>query len=179
MSNWLQIAVVRVARLHFFYVAAYMVAIIAFDSWNLITHEGIVQRWTLAVCLLILTTIVWYIARGPWLKGAQHRILLGMVVVGDILFAAINVYMQRGMASKSVALFAIPLMTAAVLHSRRAILATASLCVAAYSFAAIRYFHLHYGEGFKVELYGEVGFYSAIFFVMAALLVLLVAPKKD
>lgn len=172
-------AVLRAARAHYIYVAAYIAATVIFDSWNLITHEGVAQRWKAAVLLLLVTTVIWYLSRskGRWSK--YYKVLLICLITSDIVFAAYNVFLQRGMASKAVALFAVPIITSALLKSRRAILATATLCSAAYTFAAVQYFHQHYGEGFKVELYGEIFFYTAVFFVLSALLIGLVKPGKN
>jgi hypothetical protein len=74
------------------------------------------------------------------------------------------------MASRGVALFALPIVVSAITLSRSAIFATASLSVGAYSYAAIKYFTDNPSEGYKVELYGDVLFYSASFFILAAVL---------
>ncbi len=71
-----------------------------------------------------------------------------------------------------------PIVLAASLRSRSTILATATLCTAAYSTAAIRYYNLHYGESFRVELYGYVAFYCTIFFVLSWLLLIIIRPKN-
>lgn len=170
-------AVLSIVRIHFAYVGAYIAAIIAFDSWNLITHEGIVLRWTAAALMLTISAVVWYLVRGTLQKNTQFKLAAAVLIAADIIFAAYNVYWQRGMASKAVALFLVPIIIAAVLASRRAVLATAAICTAAYTFAAVKYFHLNYGEGYKVELYGEIGFYSAVFFIVASLLVVLIRKK--
>lgn len=178
-DDWLRAAAIRVSRVHFVYAGAYMASIVAFDSWNLISHEGIVLRWKAAAMLLVATTIVWYLVRTRGRATQFYRSLVLLLIAADVLFASYNVYWQRGMASKSVALFAIPIITAATLRSRRTVIATASMSLAAYSFAAVRYFHLNYGEGFKVELYGEIGFYAAIFFVLVGLLLVIIKPRNE
>lgn len=179
IDNWARSAAIRVTRIHFAYVGSYIAAIIAFDTWNLISHEGIVWRWKAAAILLVLTTVLWFLAHSKSKAAEYYKVLTLLLIAADIVFAGYNVYWQRGMASKSVALFAVPIITAAVLRSRRLLLATVTLSLAAYSFAAVRYFHLHYGEGFKVELYGEVGFYSALFFVLAWLLLVIIKPREE
>ncbi len=178
-SDWLRPAAIRASRIHFAYVGFYMASIVAFDTWNLITHEGIVLRWKAAVLMLLITTVVWYLVHSHGKMPYYYKVLTMALIAADIIFASYNVYWQRGMASKSVALFAVPIITAAILRSRRAVIATATLSLAAYSLAAVRYFHLHYGEGFKVELYGEVGFYAAIFFVLAWLLLVIIKPREE
>jgi hypothetical protein len=177
--NWLQATAVRITRVHFLYVAAYMASIIVFDSWNLFPHPDIANRWSLAAALLIINTIIWYVAR---IKFSSDTIYIGLIltlIIADIAFAGFNVYWERGLASKAVALFAIPIVTSATLRSRSSLLATTTLAVAGYSLATIRYFNLHYGEAFRAELYGYVGFYCAIFFILAGLLLIIIRPKNE
>lgn len=178
-TNLLRAAVRKATRIYFFYIAAYMVTVVAFDSWNLITHQDVSQRWTAAGILLIINTIAWYIARRNFSDNAIYTGLLFTLIISSIIFASFNVFWERGMASLSVALFAVPLITAAIARSRSTLLATASLCVAGYTVAAVRYFNLHYGEGFRIQLYATIGFYSAVFFVVAGLLLILIHPEKD
>lgn len=176
LATELQMSAVRATRVHFVYIAAYMLSIVIFDSWNLITHEDVLQRWTAAALMVVINTVMWYLARQQFKSQSVYRYIIFTTILADIIFAAYNVFSQRGMASKSVALFAVPIITAATLKRRSVILAATSLSVAAYSTAAVRYFYLHYGEGFRVQLYGEIFFYSALFFVMALLLLVVVRP---
>jgi predicted neutral ceramidase superfamily lipid hydrolase len=147
-----------------------MLSIVIFDAWNLLSSEAVTQRWTLAVVLLIVNTIIWYLCKVKFKNQVVYKILLVTLIVFDIIFAAINVYLQRGMASKSVMLFVMPLLSAAIVRSRSLLLATASFSAAAYSLATVRYFYDNYGQGLRVELYGEIFFYSVLFFVVAGML---------
>jgi hypothetical protein len=179
LNNWLQATTVRVSRIHFIYIAIYIASIIIFDSWNLFTHIEIGNRWTAAGILLIINTACWFIARIKFSSATIYMVLIMLLIIADIIFAAVNVYWERGLASKAVALFAIPIVTSATLRSRSAVLATASLCTAAYSISAVRYYNLHYGESFRVELYGYVGLFCAMFFILAALLLVIIIPKEN
>ncbi len=162
--------VLHVVEVHFLLVLAYVLGIISFDAWNLITHESVAQRWTYAGVLAIFVTIIWFLLK-RYTKSAQAVTSLAYLLIAlDIAFAGFNVYAQRGMASKAVMLFAVPLIVAAQLKSKFTVLATGALCVIVYSIAAVRYFHLFYGEGYRVELYGEVGFFSAIILILALML---------
>ena len=176
-TNWLQSTAVRVTRVQFLFIAAYMVSVIIFDSWNLIAHTAVSQRWTAAGILLCLNAILWYLARMKFKNDNIYIAEILVIILADIAFAGMNVFWERGMASRAVALFAVPIITAATLRSRNALIATAALCTSAYSIAAVRYFNLHYGEGFRVELYGAVIFYSALFFVMSWLLLIVIRPE--
>ena len=178
-TNWLQTTAVRVTRVHFLYIAAYVLSIIVFDSWNLYTHEAVSELWTAVGILLAINTVLWYLARMKFSNNTIYIAIVLILIAADIIFAAYNVFWQRGLASKAVALFAIPIVTAAVLRSRSTLLATATLSAAAYSIVSVRYFYLNYGESFRVELYGTVGFYSALFFVLAGLLMVIIQPRAE
>ena len=177
-TNWLQAAVLRVTRVHFFFVLAYAVSIVAFDSWNLIPPESLAKRWTMAAVLLAVNTVLWYAARARGQRELYYKLLTVVLVITDIYLAAFMVYAERGMASRGVALFAIPIVISAALLSRSAVYATAALCTAAYSLAAVRYFAAFPSEGYKIELYGVIAFYSAGFFILAALLGVIVHARR-
>jgi hypothetical protein len=179
ITNWLQSTAVRVTRIHFVYIAAYMASIIAFDSWNVYTHTDIGNRWTIAATLLIINTICWYVARIKFSNSSIYMILVITIILADIIFAATNVYWERGLASKAVALFAVPIVTAATIRSRTTILAVATLSVAAYSTSVIRYYNLHYGESLRAELYGYVGLFCLSFFILSALLMVIINPETN
>lgn len=164
-----QLLVLRLARIHFVYVLAFAAMIIVADSWALIAPESTLRRWTMAAVMLVTTTVIWYAARQkprPWQAWLPYAL-----VILDIAVATFMVYEERGMASRGVALYAIPLVVAALTGGRSIVLATASLSTAAYGLAAIRYFVTYFNEGYKVELYATIGFYSAMFFILSALLV--------
>jgi hypothetical protein len=179
VSNWLQSTAVRITRVHFVFILAYMGAIIIFDSWNLFTHPEIGNRWTLAAIMLILNTILWFIARVKFSAGTAYVLLVTALIMFDIIFASVNVYWERGLASKAVALFALPIITSACLRSRNALIATTTLCAASYSMATVRYFNLHYGESFRAELYGYTAFYCVLMFVLAGLLLVIIKPQDS
>jgi hypothetical protein len=179
LINWLQATAVRVTRAHFVFIAAYMGSIIIFDSWNLFTHPEIGNRWTIAAILLIINTAIWFTARIKFSRDTIYILLILALVIADIVFVSLNVYWERGLASKAVALFALPIITSATLRSRSALLATTTLCVAAYSMSIMRYFNLHYGESFRAELYGYMALYAAAFFVLASLLLIIIRPRDN
>lgn len=170
---------IRMTRIHFVLVAVYTLYIIAADATKLITDKVVLQRWTMNAILLASTVIIWSLARLQNVASIYYRALLYVLIVLDISFASFNVYTQRGMASRAVMLFALPITLSAIMLSRRAIFMTATLCTAAYSLAAVRYFVVNFNEGYKAELYIEVGFYCASFFILAAILSVLVRFKNS
>jgi hypothetical protein len=178
-ATWLQTTAIRITRVHFLYLVAYMVAIVIFDSWTLYPHDAIVNRWTLAAALFILNTVFWYLSRIKFNTNTIYLLLILILILADIIFAATNVYWERGMASRSIVLFAVPIISAAAVRSRSALLATTALSAIGYSTAAMRYFYQHYGEGFRVELWGNIFLYSAVFFVLSWLLWIVVCPTEE
>ena len=168
--SWLQTNTVRVARLHFVYVLVFAASIIAYDAWKLITSQALIDRWTVAVIMLAVTTAVWFLSRNTQQPARVYQLLLFALITMDMAFAGYAVYFGRGMSSRGVALFAIPIIVSALYLRRSAIFATAALCTGVYSYSAIRYFTDHPSEGYKVELYGDLLFYGTCFFIFAALL---------
>jgi hypothetical protein len=177
-ASIIQTRLLGVARAHFWYVGAIAISIIAFDSTNLITREIVQKRWTSAVALLVAVTLVWYFVRRNTKNESYYRLLTYCLIAADILFAAYLVYLDRGMASRNVVLFAIPIAVSALLNSRAALFATAALSTAAYFFAATKYFYDFFNEGYKAELYGVLFLYSACFFVVAAVLWAIIRYQK-
>lgn len=169
----------RVTRAHFLFIAAYMLAAVIFDSWGLIAREAIGRRWLAAGTLLALNTVLWYLAHNSLKRESNYRLIILILAVADIAFAGLNVYWERGMAATNVILFAVPLVTLAVLRSRTALVAGATLSAAAYAAASVKYFFDFYGEGYRVQLYGQIFFFTLVFYALAwLLLVAAESPKK-
>ncbi len=178
-TDWLQTGLIRTCRVHFVFIAAYSVYIIAADATKLIEPELVLQRWTMNVLLLVGVVSVWYLARSSVKKSSYYRALFSIVILLDIAMATFSVYTQRGMASRAVILYCIPIVVSALLLSRTALFLTATLCAAAYSLASVKYFVVYFNEGYKAELYIEVAFYSATFFVLAGILSVLIRFKNS
>lgn len=173
----LQQNVIGMARLHFLLVGLFVLTIVLSDAWNLIPPSVVLQRWTIASILLGVTAIVWYAARNTTSEILQKSFVWAFILV-DVAVPTVLVFAQRGMASKAVMLYILPLLLAAVLRSRAALVATAALSLAAYSLAVVRYFVTSPGEGYKVELYTELLFYGGLLFVVAGMLWVLVQQKS-
>lgn len=173
-SDWLRVSLLRASRAHFLLLAVYAVVIIFYDAAKVITAEAVLQRWIAAGALLMICAVIWYLAHNQTLSLSTLKKLTFALILSDIGMAAFNIYTQRGMASRAVLLFIIPIVVSAILLNRAAILATAALSAGAYIVTAVAYFTLNFNEGYKTELYGEVGFYAAMFFVVAILLSVLV-----
>lgn len=168
-SNRLTDLIVKVCRTHFVVALILAVQILLYHAWALITPQATLSRWVATAIFFVIVAIVWYKAKNAS-SDMNARQLVFTLITADIALASYGVYTQRGMAARAVALYALPLIVASILASRSALLTTAAVCVAAYSVTALTYFVVNFNEGFKIELYGEVGFYSALIFVFAWLL---------
>lgn len=174
----LRLSVLRATKVQFFYIAAFVLFILQYDAWKLITPQSLLQRWTMATVMLVISTLCWFAARNKVASDSYYKSIAYVLITLDIYVAGFSVFTQRGMSSRAVALFAIPIIIAALVN-RTTIFATAGLCVAAYSFAAVRYFALNPSEGYKVELYADLSFYSAIFFIIAALMWVVISRNTN
>lgn len=167
----LKSSVLRLSRAHFVYALILAGQIILYDAAKLISPEFVLKRWLATAGLLIVTTIVWAQAHQSSARDNRFyvRLIYALILV-DILLASFSVYTQRGMASRSVLLYVIPIIVSASLARRVVLFGTALLSIAAYTTTAVMYFVLNFNEGYKVELYGEIGFYSIMFLLIASLL---------
>lgn len=177
-TNWLQTGLIRLCRIHFVLAGVFGVYIIASDATHLITPELVLLRWTMNAILLTGVVIIWYMARNNVDNSNYFRGLIYCLILLDIAVASFYIYTGRGMASRGVMLFAIPIVVSSILLSRTALFLVATLCVSAYSLSAIKYFVDFFNEGYKAELYIEVGFYCAVFLILAAVLSVLVRFKN-
>lgn len=179
MNSWLQSGLIRLCRVHFVLVALYIVYTIAADITKLTTPHLVLLRWTMTVVLLIGVSILWYLARGNVKNTTYYRLLIYILIMLDVAMATFNIYTQRGMASRAVALFAIPIVVSSILLNRTAIYMTATISAATYSLAAVKYFVDFFNEGYKAELYIEIGLYCGGFFILAAILSILIKFKNS
>ncbi len=161
------------------FVGLYAIYTVAADATHLTTPHLVLQRWYMNAVLLIGVGIIWYLARNSVRNSNYYRVLVYSLILLDITMATFNIYTQRGMASRAVMLFGIPIVVSAVLLSRTALFLTATVSTAAYSLAAVKYFVDFFNEGYKAELYIEVAFYCACFFVLAAVLSTVIRFKNS
>lgn len=177
--DWLQTGLIRLCRVHFVFIGIYTLYTIAADTTHLITAKLVLQRWETNAAMLVGVAIVWYLARNKAAGTNYYRSLTYALITLDIFMASFNIYTQRGMASRAVAIFALAIATSAILLSRTALFLSAAVSTAAYSLAAVKYFVDNFNEGYKAELYIEVGFYCALFFVLAAILSIVIRFKNS
>ena len=157
-------------KIQFLLAALLMGQTILYDTSKLITPETVLDRWYVISGLLVVNSVIWYAVKSKAGHILMYKSLLGLMILADIAVSCYFVYEGRGMASKAVLLFAVPIIISGLLASRSALFAVTTLSIAAYSLTAVSYFVINFNEGYKVELYGEVGFYSLLMLILAGLL---------
>lgn len=177
VNNPLQHLVLKLTFIHFIYVLCYFLMILAYKAWALYTPQALNTRWAAAILMTAAVGLVGYYATHHRPSPKYYHKLIQVLVMTDLALATFGVYVGRGMASRSVALFFVPIVVSSFLGKSKSIFATAISCGLAYSAAAIAYFAVHPSEGYKVELYSDLVFYSASFLVVAGLLLLLIKTK--
>jgi len=168
----------QAAKLGFAFIAIYIVSILIYTAWKLLTRDALTERWAVAAIALGANTILWIFSDKKGFAPLYYRGIIFLLMCMYLAVATFSIYTERGMASNSIILYAIPLVIASLTYSARAIFATAALASITYSAAAISYFRHFPSEGYKVELYGQLVFYSAILFLIAGLLWILMRSKK-
>lgn len=167
----------RLSNVHYLLILAIISQIIIFDAGKLIQPVNVLQRWVAVGLLTSAVTLVWYAARNGAGQEVTLKKLTGTLIAADIAFASFATYSQRGMAARTAVLFAMPIVVAAALARRSALIATALLSASAYMITCVAYFVLNFNEGYKLELYGEVGFYCAALLVFAFLVWAVTRPN--
>src|SRR4051794_31531418 len=109
LTDWLQTGLIRITRIHFVFIGAYALYIIISDGTHLAAPKLVLQRWTMNAILLAGTVIIWYLARNRVANTLYYRVLIYLLILLDIAMASFNIYTQRGMASRAVMLFALPI----------------------------------------------------------------------
>ncbi len=176
-SNRMHLASLRTARLGFVFIAVYILSTAIYQAWRLLTPNALQTRWFVILAVMSINATLWWFSHKPRLRPSYYRGIIFLQIAMYIGIATYSIYAERGMASNAIILYAIPLIIVALEYSGRALAFTALVCSGAYAAAAIRYFNMFPSEGYKVELYGGIIFYSGILFVLAALLWVLIRSK--
>lgn len=178
-SNQLVLDITRATRTIYFFIAFFAVSIVIFDSGNLITKEAVVQRWSILTALLVVNTAVWFFNASNNKSITTQKALVGLLVLTLISMAGLVTYWERGMASTSTILYAVPLLVAAIAKNRHALLATATLSAGTYCFASVKYFNDFFNEGFRIQLWGNLVLISGIIFTCAWLIMIIANLRHD
>lgn len=177
--DWLRVSLLRITRLHFLLAVFFGVQLFVYDASKLLTADAVMRRWIVIAIFLAGNAGIWYLAHNKQNDIATFKRLIFGLIALDIFVASFAIYSQRGMASRGVMLYALPIVVSSILLSPSAIFTTAIISAASYIATAVSYFVLNFNEGYKVELYGEVFFYSACFILLAGLLSVVVRFGGD
>jgi hypothetical protein len=177
--DWLRVSLLRITRLHFLLAVFFGVQLFVYDASKLLTADVVMRRWIVIAIFLAGNAGIWYLAHNKQNDIATFKRLIFSLIAVDIFVASFAIYSQRGMASRGVMLYALPIVVSSILLSPSAIFTTAIISAASYIATAVSYFVLNFNEGYKVELYGEVFFYSACFILLGGLLSVVVRFGGD
>ena len=164
------------AKFNFAFVGVFAVYIIIFDGGNVVPRAAIYHRWEFAAILLAVFTLFWIVTK----KASSRRVIFGallLCILAELALAGYTTYWERGMASMSTILYMLPIATAALTTSRTYTVGTALLASAAYMYASTKYFYDFFNEGYRVQLYGQVFFFSALFILIGSIVASAVHSK--
>ncbi len=168
----------RAVKLSFVFIAIYIVQILIYTAWKLLTRDALTERWSVIAAAFAATSVLYLFSRQKNLSSASYRGTIVVLTCVYIAIASFSIYTERGMASNSIILYTIPIIIASLTYSAKTLFATAALAAVTYSASAISYFKHFPSEGYKVELYGQLVYYGAVLFLVAALLWVIVRSKQ-
>lgn len=172
-----RINLIRIAKLHVVLAMVLAVQTIIYDAGKLATPELVLKRWVVTGLLAVGAIIVWYLARLNNTRTVTRNLVWFLISI-DLILANFSVYTQRGMASRAVILFLLPILLSAVLYRWGIIFLTAVLAITTYIITSVAYFVFNFNEGYKLELYGEILFYSALVIIFSRIIWTLVRNKN-
>ena len=169
----------KLAKFNFLFVVGFALHTIIFDGGNVLTRQGVYHRWLFFALLLAVYTAYWAACKKATKSYQIFRVLL-LCVTAELVLAGFITYWERGMASTSTILYALPIASMALWRSRTYTIGVSILASATYALAATKYFYDFFNEGYRVQLYGEIFFYAVIFIVVGSIIASLahVAAKK-
>lgn len=176
LHNGERSALIRVSKIHVLIGILLIAQIAAYDAAKLITPDMVLKRWIFSGVLLLGAAICWYLARLNNTRTVIRNLAWFLISI-DLIFASFSVYTQRGMASKAVLLFILPIIVAATTRRLGMIMITAAASAIIYTTTAVAYFVINFNEGYKIELYGEIGFYASAILAFGWMMWALVRTK--
>lgn len=178
-SKRLQKASLNTSRLGFVFIAIYAATVLIYKLWKLVTPNILQQKLFVIIIMTMVTLSIWWFSRIRKLAPSTYKVLIFLQALMYIIVAGYNIYTERGMASNSIILFVIPLTVVALAFNGKSLLATALISSAVYAGVAIKYFMNFPSEGYKVELYGGIVFYTSIIYLISAMLWLLIRSRQQ
>lgn len=165
------------SMVNFSFLAAFAAFIIIFDSGNIVTRQGIYYRWMFEGLLFVAFTLFWVVIKKVHSTAVVFTALATCVIV-ELALAGFMTYWERGMASTSTVLYLFPIISMALWKSRTYTIAVSLIASATYMMASTKYFYDMFNEGYRIQMYGEIFFYSAVFIIMGILIANLARAAK-
>ena len=172
-----QTTTVRSLRLGIAFTIIFALSTLIYKAWKLLTPDILQQRFFIAIGLILIHMVLLVMANKSTNNFRTYKIILWAQTISFLALAGYAIYSKRGMASNAVVLFLIPIIISSLQRRGKTLFITTTLAATVYSASAITYFRHFPSEGYKVELYGGLLFYCAVFFVIAALLWVLIKSK--
>lgn len=143
-----------------------------YDAWQLITPDALIIRWVIFLTFLVVLVALWYVAK---YNKSQKKLpfIIGALILANLIFISLSIFFERGMASRAVMMYSLPILSAAFFNNKRTVYFVALLSVFSYTLSAKWYSVVHPSEGYKIEIYGTILFYSIFMFLIAGFVALL------
>lgn len=154
----------KLARYNFYFLAALSLFTIIFDGGNVLARQAIYYRWMITAALFVVFVLFWITVK----KSPSKNVIFGslvLCVLAELALAGFMTYWERGMASTSTILYMMPIASIAYAKSRTYTVGVSLMASATYIGASTKYFYDFFNEGYRVQLYGEIFFYSAVFLI--------------
>jgi hypothetical protein len=157
-SSWVSGQSEAILKLQFLFVFLLAGVNAIYGLWGLVPREVSMQRWLL-LGIFCTMTIVTYLLR----KIRPGKYTYYLLIATNLFFAAGMVFIQRGMASRSSLLFAVPIIIALVSLSLSLLYVTVILSAIIYWLIVLAYYTQHPNEGYLAELYAQVLLHVLVF----------------
>ncbi len=167
--TWLRAGLLRLCRVHFIVFLAYAALVAVFDSAHVLTPDVTVRRAGFVATTMLVTLTVWFMGHKEQSESSFYRRRIYALIAADILFISLSMYFDRGIASREVALYALPIVSAGALVNRSAVFGVAAASAVAYFATGMKYRFSYPNEMYNVELYGMMAFYILFMFALASL----------
>ncbi|MBI5906684.1 HAMP domain-containing histidine kinase [Candidatus Saccharibacteria bacterium] len=158
-------------RIRWFYVLIIGITGITLPAITKTNISSTSQQITFVSLFLLLNTILFYIVRRK--DGIRSINFYRLVAVGqimmDIVLASYTIYIRGGANSRTVILYAIPIITAGILFTSVVVYSAALLSAVAYITAVVAYHLIHNDTLSGAQLVSPIVFYPIVFFIIAAI----------
>jgi signal transduction histidine kinase len=158
-------------RIRWFYVLIIGITGIALPAITKTNISSTYQQITFVSLFLLLNTILFYVVQrkdGTRSINFYRLVAIGQIMM-DIVLASYTIYIRGGANSRTVILYAIPIITAGILFASAVVYSAALLSAVAYVAAVVAYHLIHHDTLSGTQLISPIVFYPIVFFIIAAI----------